>query len=71
MGRAICRLFATEGSKVVVVDCADESGEETTDMIKRSGGEAIFAQADVSQPEEVKNAIKMCGFLIGLARLRR
>jgi NAD(P)-dependent dehydrogenase (short-subunit alcohol dehydrogenase family) len=54
IGRAISLTFAREGAKVVVADFNDENGEETVKMIRDSGGEALFAHADVSDEEQVK-----------------
>lgn len=41
IGRAIALLFASEGSRVVVVDVNDRGGgEETVGMIRNNGGDA-------------------------------
>ncbi len=47
IGRAAALHFAKEGSKVVVVDMSVEGGEETVEMIKQNGGEAIFVKTNV------------------------
>ena len=52
IGRAAALLFAKKGAKVVVADCIEE--QETIQLIKSLGGEAIFVQCDVSKSEEVK-----------------
>lgn len=57
-GRATTVLFVKEGAKVVVTDWVTEGGEETVKMIKETGGEAIFVNADVSKAEDVKKMIK-------------
>lgn len=54
IGRATALAFAQEGAKVVVADIAPDSGQETVRMIKATGGEAIFVQADVSKAIEVE-----------------
>src|SRR3989442_6604680 len=57
IGRASALTFAREGTKVVVADVVVEGGEETSGMIKRAGGEALFVKADVSQAAEVEALI--------------
>jgi NAD(P)-dependent dehydrogenase (short-subunit alcohol dehydrogenase family) len=58
LGRACAQIFAREGAKVVVVDLAPESGEETVKLIRESGGDAVFARADVSRPDEVEAMVR-------------
>jgi NAD(P)-dependent dehydrogenase (short-subunit alcohol dehydrogenase family) len=50
VGRFAALAFAQEGAKVVVADVLAEGGEETARMIRDTGRQAIFVQADVSQP---------------------
>jgi len=57
IGRATALLFAKEGAKVVVADSAPHGGEETVDMIVKAGGQAIFAQVDVSRAEDVERMV--------------
>jgi len=60
IGRAMAMTFAAEGASVVVLDITQqalEGGEATTDLIVRSGGSAVFEQADVSSWEELDAAI--------------
>jgi len=54
IGRAICLAYAREGAKVVVADFNPESGAETVQLIRESGGDALFVQADVSDEAQVK-----------------
>ena len=54
IGRATSLAFAREGAKVAVVDVLPQAGEETVQMIKDAGGEAIFIKTDVTKSEEVK-----------------
>lgn len=58
IGRATAILFAKEGSKVVVADCAKESGEQTVEIIKNAGGEASFVYVDVSRADDVQRMIE-------------
>ena len=58
IGRAACERFAREGGKVAVVDLKEEHGQQTIAAIQSAGGEAIFAQADVGNADEVKASIQ-------------
>jgi NAD(P)-dependent dehydrogenase (short-subunit alcohol dehydrogenase family) len=58
MGRATAQAFAAAGARVVAADIAAESGEETVEMIKRDGGEAVFVRTDVSQARDVEAAVR-------------
>ncbi len=67
IGRETSLLFAQEGAKVVAVDINDAAGQETVDMIRAQGGEAIYVHADVSQAADcaamVQKAEAEFGFL--------
>jgi NAD(P)-dependent dehydrogenase (short-subunit alcohol dehydrogenase family) len=54
IGRSSALLFAKEGATVAVNDLDTEKGTETVNEIQAAGGSAIFIQADVTNPEEVK-----------------
>ena len=58
IGRATCQQFAAEGGKVVVADLAPQGGNQTVDLIKQKGGEAVFALCDVSNSAQVQAAVK-------------
>jgi len=58
IGRSTALLFAREGSKVVVVDIAAETGLETVRMIKEKGGEAAFIKADVTKSDDMKGMVE-------------
>ena len=57
IGRASALVFAREGAKVVGADVAVEGGQETVQMVREAGGNAIFIQADVSNAAEVEALI--------------
>lgn len=57
-GRAMSLLYAEEGARIVVSDIAEDKGEETVELIKKSGGDAIFVKSDVSKPEDSEKAVK-------------
>jgi NAD(P)-dependent dehydrogenase (short-subunit alcohol dehydrogenase family) len=59
IGSAIALKFASEGAKVIVVDILEEMGQKTINQVLKNGGEGIFIKTDVSQTQEVKNAISI------------
>eukprot|EP00439_Symbiodinium_sp_Y106_P088351 s1_g887.t1 len=59
-GRATSILFAREGAKVVVVDRNLDSAQETVDMIRKEGGEAIATEADIVKEDECKAYAELC-----------
>jgi len=55
IGKVAAQAFAREGASVVVATDANiKGGEETVNLIKKAGGEAIFVRCDVSQTSEVE-----------------
>jgi NAD(P)-dependent dehydrogenase (short-subunit alcohol dehydrogenase family) len=56
IGKATALAFAKKGAKVVIADWVEN--QETLDLIKKSGGEAIFVKCDVSNGKEVKALIQ-------------
>ena len=56
-GAAAARLFAAEGAKVAIVDRQVDLGKRLADEIRCAGGDALFAEADVSQANAVKAAV--------------
>ena len=56
-GRATCLLFAREGARVLAVDRDLESAEETAQLIRDEGGEALATMADVTDEGQVAAAI--------------
>ncbi|NOU92260.1 glucose 1-dehydrogenase [Paenibacillus sp. LMG 31456] len=54
IGQSSALLFAKEGATVIVNDLLEEKGQETVELIKQAGGNAVFIQADVTDPESVK-----------------
>lgn len=57
IGRAIAQEFAREGAWVVVSDFVQKTGEETVQVIKQEGNEAIFVLADVSQEADIDQLV--------------
>jgi glucose 1-dehydrogenase len=61
IGRAIALTFAAEGARVVLADVVStplEGGENTLDLIVRSGGEARFETVDVGQWEHIDRLVR-------------
>ena len=55
IGEATALLFAKEGAKIVVNSKTNKKGGEgVVDEIKKAGGDAIYVQADVSDPRQAK-----------------
>ena len=53
IGRATALRFAAEGARVVVGDISLEAGEETAELIRDDGGEALFIYMDVTDEKSV------------------
>ncbi len=54
IGRQAALNFARHGARVVAADIAEEGGNETVAIIKKTGGEALFFKADVSKSADVQ-----------------
>jgi NAD(P)-dependent dehydrogenase (short-subunit alcohol dehydrogenase family) len=54
IGRATAIKFAESGAKVVIAARRVPEGEETVDMIREAGGDAIFVKTDVSRAVDVE-----------------
>jgi NAD(P)-dependent dehydrogenase (short-subunit alcohol dehydrogenase family) len=57
LGRACARLLAREGAKLVIVDLNRTDGDETVDLIRQAGGEAIFVEADVGRSSDIQRMV--------------
>jgi NAD(P)-dependent dehydrogenase (short-subunit alcohol dehydrogenase family) len=58
IARAVAIRFAREGAAVMVADAGESGGQDTVNQIRASGGKALFALLDVSQPEPVKRVVQ-------------
>ena len=58
MGRVAAVMFAREGTKVVVNDVRADAVEETAQMVREVGGQAIAVPGDVSVAADVQQAIE-------------
>ncbi len=57
IGREVATILAREGARVAVSDITATGGHETVALIRQAGGEAVFFEADVSQPAAVEGLI--------------
>ena len=57
IGRATALVFAKEGARIVVADVDLKRGEETVNTIKKSGGESLLIETDVTKSSSVENAV--------------
>ncbi|MFZ7116549.1 MAG: SDR family oxidoreductase [Bacteroidota bacterium] len=55
IGKATALAFASKGANVVIADIIED--HETLELIKKSGGNAIFVKCDVSKASDVKKMI--------------
>lgn len=58
IGRATALLFAGEGAAVAIVDLDAAGGQDVAGEIGRSGGRALFIQADVAQAAGCERAVR-------------
>lgn len=58
IGRATALLFAREGAAVAVVDLDEEGGEAVTDVIRQTGGRALFQPADVTHADDCQRVVQ-------------
>ncbi|MFE5429684.1 SDR family NAD(P)-dependent oxidoreductase [Peribacillus simplex] len=65
IGRSVSLKLAEKGMCVVVVDLDEKGGEETLGLIKDSGSEGIFIQADVSKYSDVEKYVSTVKDLYG------
>lgn len=54
IGRAVALVWAREGARVVVSDVNVAGGEETAELVRKQGGDAIFVPANVGVAQESK-----------------
>ncbi len=59
IGRESALLFAGEGARVVVVDVNDSAGETVAAHIRETGGQAVYAHADVSKSADAEGMIRV------------
>lgn len=57
IGRSSVELFARNGAKVAFADCDEEGGSELAKSLCKVGLDVTFVSADVSQLDQVENAV--------------
>ncbi len=57
IGQATALLFAAEGAKVAVADVDSARIEDTVNIIKTNGGEALALQVDATNSSQVETAV--------------
>ena len=60
MGRAIAEKLAACGAAVLVSDKNEAGAAETVDIIKKKGGKAVAAKADVTVVADIVNLFDVC-----------
>jgi NAD(P)-dependent dehydrogenase (short-subunit alcohol dehydrogenase family) len=58
VGEAIAMRFSQEGARVVVSEVSRTRGESVTAAIRKSGGEVILVETDVSSESQVKALVQ-------------
>lgn len=58
IGKATAIALGIAGAKVVFSGRREQEGEETADLIRRSGAECLFVRSDVSSESEVKALVQ-------------
>jgi NAD(P)-dependent dehydrogenase (short-subunit alcohol dehydrogenase family) len=58
IGGASAEAFAREGARVVVCDIAPQLGEAALELVRRAGSDGLFVQTDVTQDEQVREAVR-------------
>jgi NAD(P)-dependent dehydrogenase (short-subunit alcohol dehydrogenase family) len=54
IGRAASVGFAARGARVAVVDHDAALGQQTAELVRQAGGDAVFIRADVSRSDDVR-----------------
>jgi 2-hydroxycyclohexanecarboxyl-CoA dehydrogenase len=57
IGRAICARLAEEGAMVAVIDILEPEAQLAANEIKAKGGQAMAVRCDVTQLEQVQDAV--------------
>lgn len=65
IGQATATIFAREGARVAVCDLNAPGAEEVAAEIRRAGGQALAAPADVTSMAQIKEAVRKTVQAIG------
>ena len=69
IGRATCIRFAQEGAAVVLGARRVAEGEQTAQLVRETGGEALFVRTDVTQPADVQALVSALSRTLRAPRL--
>ena len=58
IGKAMAKLFASEGAKIAVAEMHEGRGQSVVDAITKSGQEAMLVLGDVSNSKDVQEMVK-------------
>jgi NAD(P)-dependent dehydrogenase (short-subunit alcohol dehydrogenase family) len=58
IGRAAALLFAREGARILVADVNDSAGQETVELVRHQGGDAVYVRADVSKADDCARMVQ-------------
>ncbi|GLY89976.1 SDR family NAD(P)-dependent oxidoreductase [Actinoallomurus iriomotensis] len=58
IGRATAREFARSGAAVAVLDIDESTAAETTEMIRKDGGEALTVTVDIADEDSVRAVVE-------------
>jgi NAD(P)-dependent dehydrogenase (short-subunit alcohol dehydrogenase family) len=59
IGKAMAKLFASEGAKIAVIEMHEGRGQAVVDEINKAGQEAMLVLCDVAKSNDVKQMVKM------------
>tara|TARA_B110000438_G_scaffold109755_1_gene107655 strand:+ start:494 stop:1264 length:771 start_codon:yes stop_codon:yes gene_type:complete len=65
IGEAIAKELAIQGAKVACLDFNKDAGQSTVNDINESGGEALFIETDIADPNQVKSSIEASASFLG------
>jgi len=58
IGLGCARVFAQHGASVIIAARGQEAGQAAADQIKQAGGEAMFVACDVTEEQDIRNAVQ-------------
>ena len=58
IGKAMAKLFASEGAKIAVIEMHEGRGQAVLDEINQAGQEAMLVLCDVAKSNDVKQMVK-------------
>jgi 2-hydroxycyclohexanecarboxyl-CoA dehydrogenase len=65
MGRGIALRLAADGHRVAIVDLSAADAQDTADLIRDAGGQAVGVQGDVTSRSSVTNAVESIASQLG------